>query len=99
MSLSNVVRNWLVEPVLAKLTELEMKMADVSNVLNEVAAGLRGPLATSIQALIAENAELRGEDEAESAAAADVRSAFDEVAAVFAPAELPDVEPLPAPEV
>jgi hypothetical protein len=95
MSLSESIRNWLLQPVLAKLTELENKMADVSLVLNEVAEGLRGPLATSIQELLAENAALRGEDAAESEAAANVRAAFDEVAAVFAPDDLPDVDPLP----
>lgn len=86
----------------AKFDHLETLMADVSALLNDVAAGLSGPLATSITELIAErdalaaqNAELTGEDVAESAAATNVKTAFDGVAALFAPAELPDVEPLP----
>jgi len=89
----------------AALIRLENKMADVSGVLNQVADGLRGPLATSITELLAErdrlaadNATLSGEDAAESTAAANVRSAFDGVAALFAPVdEVPDVEPLPEP--
>lgn len=80
-------------------------MADTSALLNEVADGLRGPLATSITELIAENqrlaadnATLSGEDAAESSAAANVRSAFDEVAGKFTAApEVPDVAPLPEP--
>lgn len=101
MSISETFRDWLIRPVLNKITRLESKMADVSEVLNEVAAGLRGPLASSIQALIAENstlaarnAELEGEDVAESSAASDVKAAFDEVAGVFAAPELPDVPEL-----
>lgn len=103
MSVSDALRDWLIQPVLDKLMTVEATMADVSQVLNEVAAGLRGPLATSIQALIASEAaararvaELEGEDVAESAAAADVKAAFDEVAGVFAAPELPDVPELPA---
>jgi hypothetical protein len=86
------------------INRLEKLMADMSTVLAEVAAGLRGPLATSITALIAENttlrarnAELEGEDAAESAAADDVRDAFDDVAGLFAPVPDVDVDPLPDP--
>lgn len=89
----------------ATLQRLEIAMTDVSGVLNQVADGLRGPLSTSITALIAErdqlaaqNATLTGEDVAESAAAADVKAAFDQVAAKFAPVdEVPDVPVLPEP--
>jgi hypothetical protein len=81
--------------VMDQLREMKSQMADVSNVLNEVADGLRGPLATSIQELIAENAALKGEDAAESTAAANVKAAFDEVASKFTPVdEVPDVPPL-----
>jgi hypothetical protein len=88
--------------ILTEIKGLRKLMADVSHVLNEVADGLRGPLATSIQDLINENASLReqnatlsGEDAAESEAAANVKAAFDEVAAKFAPVEeVPDVPPL-----
>lgn len=74
-------------------------MADNSALLNDIAVGLSGPLAGSIQALIAENATLRGEDAAESAAAQNVKSAFDSVASLFAAdPEAPAVEPLPEPE-
>jgi hypothetical protein len=81
------------------LNRLESLMADTSALLNEVAAGLRGPLATSIQDLIAENASLRGEDTAETGAAANVKAAFDELAGKFtADPSTPDVPPLdPAP--
>jgi hypothetical protein len=95
-----------------KITNLEALMADVSGVLNEVADGLRGPLATSITELIDENKRLaaeaavargeadalQAEDAGESAAAQNVRAAFDEVAAKFsADPGAPDVDPLPAP--
>jgi hypothetical protein len=87
------------------LKRLETAMADVSGLLNEVADGLRGPLATSITELVAErdrlaseNASLKGEDVAESTAAQAVKAAFDEVAAKFSQApEVPDVDPLPEP--
>ncbi len=90
----------------ARLTRLETLMTDVSGVLNQVADGLRGPLATSIQELIAENqrlatdnATLSGEDAAESSAADNVKSAFDGVAALFTPVpDVPDVDPLPEPQ-
>lgn len=81
-------------------------MADISPLLNEVAESLRGGLSTSIQAILEENAALRatnaelsGEDVAESEAAANVKAAFDEVASKFTAApEAPDVEPLPLPD-
>jgi len=80
-------------------------MADqITTVLTEVAEGLRGPLATSITALIAErdtlaarNAELEGTEVVQSSAAADVRAAFHEVAASIAPVQdVQDVPDLPA---
>lgn len=103
-SLSETVREWLLAPLTARLTNLEASMADTSALLTEVANGLRGPLYTSVQALIAseaaaraEAAELRGEDVAESAAAQDVRAAFSEVAGLFAAEPtVPDVPELPA---
>jgi hypothetical protein len=79
-------------------------MADqITQTLNEVAEGLRGPLATSITALIdseaaarARVAELEGTETAQSTAANDVKVAFADVAARFAPVdEVPDVDPLP----
>lgn len=81
-------------------------MADVSDVLNGVAEGLRDRLGPSISELLAENnslrvrnAELEGEDVAESAAAASVKDAFDGVAALFDQTdEAPTPEPLPAVE-
>jgi ABC-type transporter Mla subunit MlaD len=81
-----------------------LAMADqITTTLTEVADGLRGPLATSITALLAErdqlaarNAELEGTEATQSAAADDVRAAFADVAAKFAPvAEVPDVPELP----
>jgi hypothetical protein len=85
-------------------TERLLSMADqITTTLTEVANGLRGPLATSITALLAErdtlaarNAELEGTEAEQSTAAEDVRTAFADVAAKFAPvSEVPDVEPLP----
>jgi hypothetical protein len=85
-------------------TERLIAMADqITQTLTEVADGLRGPLTTSIIALIesertalARVAELEGTEVPQSAAAADVRAAFGEVAGLLTPvAEVPDVEPLP----
>ena len=79
-------------------------MADqITQTLNDVADGLRGPLATSITELIASEkaarervAELEGTEVVQSAAADNVKSAFAEVAAKFTPvAEVPDVPELP----
>lgn len=87
-----------------RLTRLETLMTDVSGVLNQVADGLRGPLATSITELIAENqrladqnAELTGEDTAETTAADNVRSAFGDVAGLFTQTDVPDVPPIEEP--
>jgi hypothetical protein len=84
-----------------RIKEMVILMADQSVVLNDVAEKLRGPLASSVQALIQENADLRrsnaelsGEDVQESAATENVVSAFNEVSNLFEPAELPDVPPL-----
>jgi hypothetical protein len=88
-------------------TERLLTMADnITTVLTEVADGLRGPLATSITALLAErdtlaarNAELEGAEAAQSTAADDVRRAFASVAGKFAPVEdVEDVPELPAGE-
>jgi hypothetical protein len=77
------------------LQRLEMKMADNSALLNQVADGLTN-LGPAISALVAENASLRGEDTAESAAASRVKEGFDHVAGLFTTApEVPDVQPLP----
>src|SRR3954470_5526641 len=79
-TLAGTLRAWLLAPVITTLSRLEQKMTDVSQVLNDVAAGLSGPLATSIRELIAENAtltgenaSLKGEDASESLAASNVR--------------------------
>lgn len=81
-------------------------MADeITPVLESVAAGL-ADLAVSIGALIAENAQLRtrnaeleGTEATQSAAAADVKSRFDNVAGLLtAEPSAPDVDPLPEPE-
>jgi len=94
----------------ARLIRMESLMADVSNLLNEVAADVNGPLNTSVTELIASekaalarvaelegrNAELEGEDARESDAAQAVRAAFDGLAAKFSQdPEVPDVDPLP----
>lgn len=88
-----------------KIEQMETAMADVSQVLNDVATGLRDNLGPRIQDVLAENAalrtrnaELEGEDVAESAAAENVRAAFDEVARAFDQTdEAPTPDPLPEP--
>ena len=88
-----------------KIDEMGMTMADVSQVLNDVATGLRDNLGPRIQDVLAENAtlrsrnaELEGEDVAESEAAAAVKAAFDQVAASFdGTDEAPTPDPLPEP--
>ena len=83
-------------------------MADVSDVLNSVADGLRGPLLTSVRELIASEAAARqeaanlraeldgtvAEDVRESDAAANVKAAFDEVTSELNSDEVP-VDPIP----
>lgn len=89
----------------SKIEKMETDMADVSNVLNEVATGLRDRLGPRIQDVLAENAtlrtrnaELEGEDVAESAAAENVKAAFDDVARAFDQTdEAPTPDPLPEP--
>lgn len=88
-----------------RLDEMERLMADVSNVLNDVATALRDNLGPNITALLAEdarlrarNAELEGEDVAESEAANNVQSAFNDAAALFDQTdEAPTPDPLPEP--
>lgn len=88
-----------------KIDKMGMTMADVSQVLNDVATGLRDNLGPRIQDVLAENAtlrsrnaELEGEDVAESEAAANVKAAFDDVARAFdGTDEAPTPEPLPEP--
>lgn len=85
-----------------KYEEMRAAMADSSQVLNQVADGLRNlaPHLTTLlaerNALAAENASLKGEDAAESAAADNVKGAFDSVAGLFDQTdEAPTPEPLP----
>lgn len=86
-----------------KIDKMGVNMADVSQVLNEVAEGLRTNLGPRIAELLSENdtlrarnAELEGEDVAESAAAEGVRSAYAEVVRPFdGTDEAPTPEPLP----
>lgn len=80
-------------------------MADQSALLNSVAEGLRS-LGGTVSALVAENAtlrarnaELEGEEAAESAATSNVKAEYDSLAALFnSEPSVPDVEPLPEPE-
>jgi hypothetical protein len=88
----------------AQLTRMETAMADVSPLLNKLAEDLRtwsaGPFAALLAdnaRLSARNAELEGEDAAESSAAADAVAAFNEFAAPVTespdvPVEIPPVE-------
>lgn len=102
MSLSVVVRDWILAPVVDRLTALESRMADISGVLVELADQVRGPLQTSVQALIAERdalaaqvASQSGEEVAESAAVGQVRDAVDGLAGILnASPDAPDVEPI-----
>jgi hypothetical protein len=86
-----------------------VKMADESGLIQSIADALNSNVFPAIGALLAENAaqaakiaELEatiagGEavEAAESEAAANARAATDAVVALFAPAELPEVDPLP----
>lgn len=84
------------------LNRLEGQMADNSTLLNDVATKLRDRVFPAVSELVAENtrlatenASLKGEDVAESAAAENVRTATDEVADLFAAdPTTPDVPPL-----
>lgn len=79
-----------------RLFNLEARMADNSQALHDIADGLRG-LGSTLAVVLEENRALRGEDAAESAAAQDVRAAFDEIRGKFDPVE--DVAtPAPLPE-
>jgi hypothetical protein len=84
----------------ARVKEILVKMDNITTLLNDVAEKLRGPVYTSVQALIARNAELEGTESTQSAAAANVQSAFGEVSDLFAAAgpETPDVPPLTLPD-
>lgn len=86
-----------------KIDKMGANMADVSQVLNDVAAGIRDNLGPRISELLAENASLRtrnaeleGEDVAESDSAAGVKTAFDGVVGLFDQTEeAPTPDPLP----
>ncbi len=87
---------------LERLERIITAMADQSALLNSVADGLRtlggtiAALRDENTGLRARNAELEGEEVAESAATANVKAEFDKVAGLFtAEPDVPDVEPLP----
>jgi paraquat-inducible protein B len=96
----------MVAEIRGRIDSMGATMADVSDVLNGVAEGLRDRLGPAIRDVLAENAQLRnrnaeleGEDVAESAAASNVKSAFDDVARQFdGTDEAPTPDPLPEPE-
>jgi hypothetical protein len=87
--------------VLTQLSNLGGKMADVSQMLNDLAFDL-DELGTPLDELLAERdalaaevAELRGEDVRESEAATAVRDSFNRVAARFqSEPSVPDVTPI-----
>ena len=107
MTLGEWIDDFLAVP--RRVKELLQKMADESAVIQSVADALNDKVFPAVSALIAENgtqaariAELEAQiaggeavEVAESAAAANARAATDSVVGLFAPAELPDVEPLP----
>jgi hypothetical protein len=90
--------------ILARLTELESRMADVSPILNQLAndmaAWASGPFAELLAEntrLAARNAELEGEDAAEATAAERAVAEFNRIVAPVSeapevPAEIPPVE-------
>lgn len=91
--------------VIALLNTLGGTMADLSNMLNELAADLDSlgtPLDNALAELEAAElalAELRGEEVRESEAAASAREAFNRIAGRFqSEPEVPDVTPLPVEE-
>lgn len=101
----NKIRDWLMKPVVSAMENL---MADVSPLLTQLAQDLRafgeGPFTELVArnaALEARNAELEGEDSAESAAAESAVSAYNEIAARVTrspevPEEIPPVQVPPA---
>ena len=97
----------LLVEVRGKIDEMGKNMADVSQVLNDVAAGMRDNLGPRIVELLqrnaeleSRNAELEGEDVAESDAATNVQQAFNGVAGLFdGTDEAPTPDPLPDPPV
>lgn len=95
-----------VAEIYTDMKELVRTMADdITPVLTGVAQGL-ADLGPKLSALLAENAELRarnaeleGTEATQSAAATDVKAAYDNVAGLLtAEPSAPDVEPLPEPE-
>lgn len=95
-----------------RVKEILIIMADESGIIQSIADALNGNVFPAVGALIAENAEqatriaeleaqIAGNEAvevAESEAAANARAAADSVVALFAPADLPEVNPLPAEE-
>ena len=95
-----------VAEIRTNVKELIRTMADdITPVLTGVAQGL-ADLGPKLSTLLAENAELRarnaeleGTEATQSAAAADVKTAYDNVAGLLtAEPSAPDVDPLPEPE-
>jgi hypothetical protein len=101
-SLSETIRGWLLAPTLTALTDLKGSlMADISSALNQLRDDINGPLRAKVEALLARNTELEGqaavqgaEEARESTAAADLRDAFNTLAARFDPADVP-ADPVP----
>ena len=92
-----------------RMKEILSKMADESVVIQSIADALNNNVFPAVTTLIAENAaqaqriadleaQVAGEtavEAAESEAAINARAATDQLVTLFAPAELPTVEPLP----
>ena len=100
-SLTEALRSWLLAPVLGAISEMRGTiMANITAVLGEVRDGINGPLREKVVALLARNAELEAQaagQEAEEAeegqAAAELRDAFNGVAGLFEPTDVP-VDPV-----
>lgn len=103
-SLTMAIRAWFLKPLTDQLNRMEQKMANEAEVLNAVADKLNNDVFPSVSALLAENltlrtrnAELEGEDVAESAASGRVVEATNAVSGLFAAPDLPDVDPVEEP--
>lgn len=106
--LSALIAPWraarVIDRINDQLTSIGATMADQSALLNDIAVGLTN-LASPVSDLIAENtrlaqenADLKGEDAAETTAAAAVQTAYNNLASKFASTpDVPDVPELPAP--
>lgn len=104
-SISEAIRDWFNQPIIAKIEEVGLIiMANEADRLQQVADQLNNNLFPAISQLLQENATLRsrnaelaGEDAAESAATDNVVVATQNVSNLFSDPDVPDVEPIEPP--